>query len=95
MGLFSWQLLAIGGCVMGSASMPTGNQAVLSVLDEAHALERPKFGVGFDLTASYGQELRSLVEELPKLTFMQNSSGELFKWNNRDSRQGHSRRRLQ
>lgn len=54
MGLFSWQLFVVGGCVIGSASMPTGNQAVLSVLDGAHALERPSFGVGFDLTASYG-----------------------------------------
>lgn len=94
MGLFSWQLLAVGGCVIGSASMPTGNQAVLSVLDEAHALERPSFGVGFDLTASYGQDIGSLVEELSKLTFMQHCCRELFKWNNRDGCQSHSRRWL-
>ena len=57
MGISSWQLLAVGGCVIGSASMPTGNQAVLNVLDDAHALERPNFGVGFDLTASYGHDI--------------------------------------
>ena len=58
MNPFSWHLLAAGGCVVASASMPTGNQAVLSVLEEVHALERPSFGVGFDLTASYGQDIR-------------------------------------
>lgn len=49
---------------MGSASMPTRTQAVLNVLDEAHALGQTGFGVGFDLTASYGQDTPPLVEEL-------------------------------
>ena len=57
MAIFLWKLLAIAGGVIGSASMSTGNQAVLSVLDDAHALERPNFGVGFDLTASYGHDI--------------------------------------
>ena len=56
MSIFSWQLLAFAGCIIGLASMPTGNQAVLSVLDDAHASERPSFGVGLDLTASYGHD---------------------------------------
>ena len=95
MVLFSWKVLALGGCVIGSASMPTGKQAVLSVFDEAHAFERPSFGVGFDLTASYGQDIRSLIENHSKLTFMKHCSRELFKWNNRDGCQSHSRRWLQ
>ena len=63
MGLLLWRLLAVGGGIIGSSSMPTSNQAVLSVLDEAHALEQPSVGVGFDLTASYGQDPQSLVED--------------------------------
>ncbi len=59
-----WQLLVVGGGILGSASMPTRTQAVLGVLDEAHTSEQPSFGVGFDLTASYGQDMRPLVEEL-------------------------------
>ena len=57
MAIFSWQVLAVAGCVIGSASVATGNQALLSVLHDAHALERPTFGVGFDLTASYGHDI--------------------------------------
>lgn len=64
MGLLLWRLLVVGGGIMGSASMPTRTQAVLSVLDELHALEQPSFGVGLDLTASYGQDTQPLVEEL-------------------------------
>ena len=54
-------LLAMGGCVMGSVSMPTTTQAVLSVPNEA-----PAFGVGFDLTASYGQALQRSKEKVLK-----------------------------
>ena len=58
MGLLLCRLLAFGGAIIGSASKPTSNQAVLSVLDKAHELElKPNFGVGFDLTASYGQDI--------------------------------------
>lgn len=67
MGLLLCRLLAFGGAIIGSVSKPTRTQAVFSLLDKAHGLEQnPNFGVGFDLTASYGHEIPSqlLVEEL-------------------------------
>jgi len=45
------RLLVAAAVIKGSASLPTKTQAILS---EVHAAELPDFGVGFDLTASYG-----------------------------------------
>ena len=59
-----WRLLAVGAFIIGSASLPTGTQAVLSSLVEAHELKLPSFGVGFHLTASYGHVTQPLLEEL-------------------------------
>jgi hypothetical protein len=44
-------MLVAAAVIKGSASLPTRTQAVLS---KAQASELPDFGVGFDLTASYG-----------------------------------------
>ena len=49
---------------MGSASMPTRLQGVLSVVDKVQVLNQASFGVGFDLTASYGQASRPLSQRL-------------------------------
>ena len=73
--------------------MPTGTQAVLSVLDEAHALEQPSFGAGFDLTTSYGQDMQSRLEEIEVET-MRHSRSEFFERDNSNGCQGLSRRWL-
>ena len=62
MAILLRRMLAVGGCIIGSASMPTGTQAVLTFLDGTDALELPHFGVGFDLTASYGQDTQPIIE---------------------------------
>lgn len=63
MALFLLLLLAAGGGIIGSASLPTRTQVVLSIVDEAHGVEQPNFGVGFDLTASYGQATCATLAE--------------------------------
>ena len=55
MRVLLWRLLAVGVGIIGSASMPTRLQGVLSVVNKVQLLDQASFGVGFDLTASYGQ----------------------------------------
>lgn len=55
MRVLLWRLLAVGGGIIGSASMSTRLQGVLSVVNEVQVPNQASFGVGFDLTASYGQ----------------------------------------
>ena len=64
MRLLLWRLLAVGGGIIGSASMPTTLQRVLSVVDKAQVLNYASFGVGFDLTASYGQATQPISQRL-------------------------------
>ena len=64
MRLLLWRLLALGGGIIGSASMPTRLQGVLSVVDKVQVLNEASFGVGFDLTASYGQATQPLSQKL-------------------------------
>ena len=59
-----WQLLAVAGGITGSASTPTRLQGVLSVMDKVQVLNQASFGVGFDLTASYGQATQPLSQML-------------------------------
>ena len=64
MRLFLWLLLAVGGSITGSASMPTTLQGVLSDVDKAQVLNQASFGVGFDLTASFGQATQPISRRL-------------------------------
>ena len=64
MRLLLWQLLAVGGSITGSASMPNTLQGVLSVVNKATVLDQASFGVGFDLTASFGQATQPISQRL-------------------------------
>ena len=53
-GFLLGQLLVVGADKMASMAMPQQTQVYLGVPDQFGATEGLSFGVGFDLTASYG-----------------------------------------
>ena len=56
-----WLLVVASALFLKSLSMPTPTQAVLDILHDERILEESRFGVGFDLSASYGQDIQFLL----------------------------------
>ena len=54
MTVLLYGMLVAAAVMNGIACLPTKTQAVLCILDRSQASDHPDFGVGFDLTASYG-----------------------------------------
>ena len=59
MAVLLCQMLVASAVFNGILSLPTGTQAVLSMSGEE---DLPEFGVGFDLTASYGYATLSDIQ---------------------------------
>ena len=65
MAILLCQVLVASAMVNRIFSLPTGTQALLSTLAEE---KLPQFGVGFDLTASYGYDPESNAQKVLLLT---------------------------
>ena len=67
-GFLRWELLVVATGILTATAIPIQSQVYLGNSNQSREVEEPSFGVGFDLTASYGFGCSSYHDQLHKLT---------------------------